>query len=157
MIDEKTYLFNPFQLPKLTDEAIALEVDNLISKFIPDADTPTEIATNIEIYSNLNFLYGEMLSRYTKRHAVKKYENDKGEDLLAYKLRKERVKNASEKAPAYSYFEAQAKDKFELSRVEEFELLEWKSRFKNAYDSTEGKGNALKKKLEATKYEIGIN
>lgn len=157
ILDEKTYLFNPFQLPKLSDEAIEKEVENLISKFIVEAEAPTEISNNIEVYSNLNYFYGEMLARYTKRHAIKKYLNDKGEDLLAYKLRKDWLKNALEKAPAYSYFEAQAKDKFELSRIEEFELLEWKSRFKNAYESTEGKANALKRTLDATKYEIGIN
>lgn len=157
MINEKLYLFNPFQLPTLKDEEIEAEVINLIKQFVENADTPYEISKNIEIYANLKYFYGEMLSRYTKRHADKELVNNNNEKLETHKLRAEWSKTRVEKAPAISYFEALANKKYEKDRFKENELLEWKTRFRNASDAIEEKMNALKKTIEAMKYEIGLN
>ena len=155
LLDEKTYLFNPFALKKITDEAISEQINELANKYKSNADIPYEIAYNIEIYSNILYLYGEMIARLGERHAVLEYANDKGEMLETHKQRKNW--NSVEKAPNIDYFKALAYEKYELDRQREFGINADLIRFKKAYESVENKMNALKKKLEATKYEIGIN
>lgn len=155
LLDEKTYLFNPFALKKITDEAISEQINELAKRYKSDADTPFDIAYNIEIYANILYLYGEMISRLGERYATLEYANDKGEMLETHKQRKNW--NSTEKAPNIDYFKALAYEKYELSRQKEFGLFADLTRFKKAYESIENKMNALKKKLEATKYEMWIN
>lgn len=150
---DNLYLFNPFNLSKVTEEAICEQIDLIISNFIPDADTPFDISRNIEIGANVMGLEGEIIARYTRMYNSAKLENDKCEMLLAHKLRKE-WDPADGKAPAMSYFEAKAVEKYQVPREYEFKLFENLTRFKYAYQSTEAKTNAWKKKLEAIKYEV---
>ena len=111
-----------------------------------------EYAHNIEVYSNLNYIVGECIARLTKSliELKTKIEIDK-----AIKCVEERNNWNEEdgKKPAISYFEALAtrfceKDIQTLAKKES-EL----KRFKNAYTSVEEKLNALKKRMEAVKYE----
>lgn len=155
LIDEKTYLINPFNLKSITDEAISEQLNELAKRYKSGADTPFDIAYDIEIYANILYLYGEMIARLTERYQISKLENDKGEKLEAQKQRTAWSKMREEKAPNYSYFEALAVEKFELSRKSEFKIYSDLLRYKKAYESVENKMNALKKKLEAVKYEIG--
>lgn len=151
---ENLYLFNPFNLSKVTEEAICEQIDIIASKFNPDADTPFDVAHNIEIGANIMGLEGEIIARYTRMYNTKKLENDKAEMLMAHRLRKEWDTERDGKAPAMSYFEARAVERYQVSREEEFKLYENLTRFKYAYQSTEAKTNAWKKKLEAMRYEI---
>ena len=155
LLDEKTYLFNPFALKKITDEAISEQINELASRYKTNADVPYDIAYNIEIYANILYLYGEMIARLGERYAVLEYANDKGEMLETHKQRKNR--NSAEKAPNIDYFKALAYEKFENDRKREFAINADLIRFKKAYESIENKMNALKKKLDATKYELGVN
>ena len=156
-MDTKVYLFNPFNLSKVTEEAICEQIDVIASKFKPDADAPFDIAHNIEIGANLMGLEGEIIARYTRLYNSKKLDNDTCEMLLAHKLRKEWDVERDGKAPAMSYFEAKAVERSQVPREEEFRLYENLTRFKYAYQSTEAKTNAWKKKLDATRFEIGGN
>lgn len=156
MILEKSYFINPFNLKTITDETISEQINALADKYV-DGDAPFEIAHNIEIYANILYLYGEMISRLTERHQILKLENNKGELLETHRLRSEWSRSRTEKAPNISYFEALAVDKFELKRREEFKLFADLTRFKYAYESVEAKMNALKKKLDATKFELGLS
>lgn len=157
LLDEKTFLINPFQLKQITDEAISEQINELALRFKDDTDIPYNIAYDIEIYANVLYLYGEMIARLTERHQILKLSNNKGELLETHKLRSEWSKTRSEKAPNISYFEALAVEKYELKRKEEFKLFSDLTRFKYAYESIEAKMNALKKKLEAVKFEVGLN
>lgn len=156
ILDEKTYLFNPFNIQKVTDEAISEQIDAIALKYIQNADTPYDVANNIDVGSNILYLYGELISRFTSRYQSLKLANDKDELLETHRLRKEWSINTKEKAPAISYFEAQAVNKYEQSRNREFKYLENLTRFKYAYSSLESRVNAWKKKLETFKYEIGV-
>lgn len=153
-MDEKLYLFNPFNLSKVTEEAICEQIDVIASRFKPEADTPFDVAHNIEIGANIMGLEGEIIARYTRMYNSAKLENDKAEMLMAHKLRKEWDVERDGKAPAMSYFEARAVERYQVSREKEFKLYESLTRFKYAYQSTEAKTNAWKKKLEAMRYEI---
>lgn len=154
LLDEKTYLFNPFNLQKVTDEAIAEQIDAIALKFNEEADTPYDVAHNIEVGANIMYLYGEMIARLTHRYHTKKLSNDKGEKLETHNQRKEWSKRTDEKAPALAYFEALAVSKYQLSREEEFKHFEMLTRFKYAYESLEARVNAWKKKLETYKYDL---
>lgn len=156
LIDERTFLINPFSLKQYNDETISEQINELAKRYKVNADTPFEIAYNIETYANILYLYGEMVARLTERYQILKLENDKGEMLETHKQRTAWSKNSVEKAPAISFFEALAKEKFELSRKEEFKIFADLTRYKKAYESVENKMNALKKKLDAVKYEIGL-
>ena len=59
-----------------------------------------------------------------------------------------------EKAPAMSYFEAMAKEYVKEDSKKLAELGSRLFRFKKAYESIDSKQNALKKKIEAIRYEI---
>lgn len=157
ILDEKTYLFNPFTLKKLTDEAISEQIDEFAKIYKTGAETPFEIAHNIEVYANILYFYGEMIARLGERYAVIEYSNDKGEYLETHRQRKNWSSTTNEKAPNIDYFKALAYDKYEIERQKEFGIFADLTRFKKAYESIENKMNALKKKLDAVKYEIGIN
>lgn len=157
LLDEKTYLFNPFNLKQITDEAIIKQIDELAKRYIPEPATPYDTGHNIELAANLLYLYGEMIARMTERHSIQKLDNDKNESLYTYELRSEWSRTKTEKAPAMSYFEALALEKYQISRNQEKKHLADLTRLKYAYDSLEAKMNAWKKQLEAMKYEIGIN
>lgn len=149
------FIFNPFTIKRLSEEEIADCVNKLLMSSNSNADTPYEIASEIEIRADILALIGEMIARLTYQLSISKMENDIKENKQIYKLRKDWKDISNEKAPAMSYFEAQASEVVEKERKEEFKLKENLTRFKYSYDSMESKMNALKDKLKAMKYEIG--
>lgn len=156
ILDEKTYLFNPFNIKKINDETIGEQINELASTYKKEIITPYDLTYNIELASNLLYLYGEIIARYTERYQVKKIDNDKGEALETYNQRKKWVSENKEKSPNIDYFKALAIDKYQLARNDEARLYADLIRWKKAYDSVESKMNAWKKQLEAMKYEIGV-
>lgn len=152
---EKLYMFNPFEINKVDSSKIAETYTSLQKEIIVDADTGYDIAKNIEIYSNMNYLLGEMIARIQQQYDEKKVETTIKEQRTVYEERKKWLSNdLKEKAPAMSYFEAIAKDAVKEDLKEVAQLYSRLFRFKKAYDSIESKQNALKKKLEAIRYEI---
>lgn len=150
---EETYLFNPF-IVKGTDEEISLEYSKLQRRLLSECDSPREYAHNIEVYANMNYLIGEMIARYTYQYSTLKMETKIKESQSLYSARTNWIKEHTEKTPAISYFEAiaTASVKDDLKELAKMECN--LRRFKNAYESIQDKSNALKKQLEATKYEM---
>lgn len=155
--NEKLFLFNPFDVKRWTVEEIEAQTRALLEKYDPDADTMYELAMNVEIISNITFLFGEMIARLGKTSSVLKLECDTEEGKQIYLARKNYShENPNDKTPAIKYFESKAKEIVHDKRLKQFEAEEQELRFRKAYDSYENIMNAIKKKLESVKYEIGL-
>lgn len=151
---EKLYMFNPFTIEKADSQAIGITYASLQEKLNKETDTPYQIAQNIEVYSNMNFLLGEMIARIQREYDLLKTEISITENKQVYMQRKQWQETNTEKAPAMSYFEAMAKEYVKEDSKKLAELGSKLFRFKKAYESIESKQNALKKKIEAIKYEL---
>jgi hypothetical protein len=151
---ERLYMFNPFRIQNARSEEIAETYKNLQDQLVQDADTGFMIAKNIEIYANMNFLLGEMIARLQEEHDTLKTDISIMENKQIYMQRKQWQETNSEKAPAMSYFEAMAKEFVKEDLKNLAHIGSRLFRFKKAYESIESKQNALKKKLEAIKFEL---
>lgn len=151
---EKVYMYSPFQAKRWTEEEIEIEVMDLIKQYKNGADSMWDLSNNIEIIANINYLYGEIISRKENDLAMIKLEADTEEAKAIVQLRRSYIaENPGEKTPAMSYFEARAEDLVKDKRVKQSKLKAELSRFKYAYDAMDSKMNAVKKKQEAIKYE----
>jgi hypothetical protein len=156
-MEDKLYLFNPFNIVNATTEMLQGEYVSIYSKVNEDTDNPFVIAQNVERYSNLYLIIGEMIARYQYEVDTLKSKIESDTALQTYKEREIWVKEHDGKAPAMSYFQAKA---FEFVRENSAKLNDEKlnlRRFKNAWESTDQKINALKKMYDAKKYELGFN
>lgn len=151
---EKLYMFNPFTIQNADNQAIADTYQKLQSELSTECDTGFQIAKNIEIYANMNFLLGEMIARLQQEYDTKKAEISITENKQIYMQRKQWQETQKEKPPAMSYFEAMAKEYVKEDSKKLAELGARLFRFKKAYESIDSKQNALKKKIEAIRYEI---
>lgn len=151
---EKLYMFNPFDIQNADNLQIADTYKNLQEQIKENADTGYEIARNIEIYANMNYLLGEMIARIQQEYDTLKVEISITENKQIYISRKQWQEMNTEKAPAMSYFEAMAKEYVKEDSKRLAELGARLFRFKKAFESIEAKQNALKKKIEAIRYEI---
>lgn len=149
---ERDYLFNPFLLMTSEDEELSKEINNLASQY-RKTDLAYDVVFNINLESDLLMIYGEFIARLQEEAELLKIQADNQRDKHIYALRKDWIKANDEKAPAMSYFEAQAEDLIYDLRVRQLKKEAMLTRFKKAYTSLETKQNALKKKLEALKYE----
>lgn len=150
----KLYMFNPFTIQNADSQKIADTYSNLQKELIENADTGFDIAKNIEIYANMNYLLGEMIARIQQEYDTLKTEISIQENKQVYMQRKQWQETQKEKAPAMSYFEAMAKEFIKEDSKKLAELGARLFRFKKAYESIDSKQNALKKKIEAIRYEI---
>ena len=150
---DREYLFNPFMLMTSTDKELSDEINRLAKLFRYDPNLPQDIAFDINLEADLMIIYGEFISRLQKRASLKKIAADNLQDESVYTLRKDWCAVSNEKPPAMSYFEAQARKLAKNIREEQIEAESMLTRFKKAYDSIENKMNALKKQLDAIKYE----
>lgn len=152
MNNEKLYLFNPFLIDKATYDELKETYTRLSESLIEEPGTMYELARDIETYANMNYIIGEIIARFTEEYDnLKTKTNIKRDDYLS-SLREEYMKTG-EKAPAIKYFESKATEKVidELIGINKVEKQ--LKRFKNCYTSIESKMNAIKKKMEAIKYE----
>ncbi|MBR5795605.1 MAG: hypothetical protein IKY26_05635 [Erysipelotrichaceae bacterium] len=152
-MNEKLYLFNPFNIKEWSNEQVKEQLTMLIDKYETEAFTPYQYALNIENLANQMYLIGEMIARLHEAFYINKAELENEESLQVYKQRDSWEKTHDGKAPAMSYFQALASDFVKEKRLELAKLESDLKRFKIAYDSIEAKMNAVKKKLEAVKYE----
>ena len=102
----------------------------------------------------MNYLIGEMIARLQREYDILKTEISIAENKKAYTERKQWQESKKEKPPAMSYFEAIAKEYVQEASKQLAELGARLFRFKKAYESIDSKQNALKKKIEAIRYEI---
>ena len=151
---EKLYMFNPFAIQKADSKEIADTYSNLQKEIKDNAETGFEISRNIEIYANMNYLLGEMIARIQQEYDTLKINISITENKQVYIQRKQWQETQAEKAPAMSYFEAMAKEYVKEDSRKLAELGARLFRFKKAYDSIDSKQNALKKRIEAIRYEI---
>ena len=154
-MNEDLYLFNPFEIQKKTPLELQKIYKQVYSQLIEDKEVNTmyEYAHNIEVYSNLNYIIGEIIARLQKDVIELKTKIKIDTAITQTEERKRYIEEVDKKAPAMSYFEALAtrfsQDNINRLADKECSLM----RFKNAYKSTEEKINALKKKMESIKYE----
>lgn len=154
MNNEKLFMFNPFKIEEISDEEIAKEYHTLQQALLDVCETPYEYANNIELYANMNYLIGEMIARYNYSYTSLKNQISIKESQLVCEARKQWVSENTGKTPAITYFEAIATANLK-EEIKELAICESRlKRFKNAFQSVEEKMNALKKSLEATKYEL---
>ena len=150
---ENNYLFNPFNIKNQTNNEIRDAYNEVYKGLLEKPNTMYEYAHNIEVYSNLNYLVGECIARLTKDLIELKTKIEINKAMQTVEARKLWNEDRDGKKPAMSYFEAIGTKFCE----EDIRLLAQKEgdlrRFKNAYTSVEEKLNALKKRLDAIKYE----
>ena len=151
---EKLYMFNPFTIQNADSQKIAETYSNLQNEITEDANTGFSIAKNIELYANMNYLIGEMIARLQQEYDLLKTEISITENKQIYMQRKQWQETQKEKPPAMSYFEAMAKEFVKEDSKKLADLGARLFRFKKAYESIDSKQNALKKKIEAIRYEI---
>ncbi len=151
---EKLYMFNPFTIQSAESGKIADTYSKLQSEIVENADTGFLISKNIEIYANMNYLIGEMIARLQQEYDLLKTEISIAENKQVYMQRKQWQETQKEKPPAMSYFEAMAKEFVKEDSKRLADLGARLFRFKKAYESIDSKQNALKKKIEAIRYEI---
>jgi len=149
-MNEKLYLFNPFNIKNKSDVEIKDLYNETFKQLLEDPNTMYEYSHNIEVYSNLEYLLGEVIARLTKDVIELK---TKIKIDTAINTTEERKNWNDGKAPAMAYFEGVATrmSKDDINKLADKECS--LARFKNAYKSTEEKINALKRKMESIKYE----
>lgn len=149
-MNEKLYLFNPFNIKNIKDVELKDMYNEVFKQLIDEPNSMYEYSHNVEVYSNLEYILGEVIARLTKDVIELK---TKIKIDTAINTTEERKRWTDGKAPAMSYFEGIAT---RISQKDINGLADKEcslSRFKNAYKSTEEKINALKRKLESIKYE----
>ncbi len=151
---EKLFMFNPFALKEWSNEDIKEQIDILIGKYNPDADIMMDMALNVENLSNQMYLIGEMIARITESYNVLKAELENETNQHIYIERNDYEKKHDGKVPAISYFQAIAYSKTKDKRLKVASLEADLKRFKVAYESVEAKMQAVKKKMEAYKFEL---
>lgn len=151
---EKLYMFNPFTIQNAKSEQIADTYTKLQNELIDNPETGFQISQNIEIYANMNYLLGEMIARIQEEYDLLKADISISENKQVYMQRKQWQETQNEKPPAMSYFEAMAKEFVKEDSKKLAELGARLFRFKKAYESIDSKENALKKRIEAIRYEI---
>ena len=151
---EKTYLYNPFDLKSWSDEQIGNQVKLLIPRYQADDTTMFGMAKNVETLANIMYLFGEMIARLTREYGLMKIDVDAKEKKQITVQRKLWVEeNPNDKVPAMSFFEAKAAEFVRDDKDKLMRKYEQLTRFKQAYESYEQIINAIKKKMEAIKYE----
>lgn len=151
-MNENEFRFNPFNIEKWDNEQIKEQYSILENQLLFD-DLPVAIANDIDVYSSLGYLIGEMISRYFQETNILDATLKVNISNAIYKERETWVKMHDDKAPAMSYFENKVRAMY---LEESLELIDKESklkRWKYAYESVELKQNALKKKLESFKYD----
>lgn len=153
MMNEKSYLFNPFRIKEVNNAKLQEMYQETYEKLLDEPNSLYEYAHNIEVYSNLMYICGECIARFTREIIELKTKIQIDTAVNQTEERKHWNTEQNGKAPAISYFEALATrmSKEDISKLADKECF--LKRFKNAYETLDAKCNALKKKMESIKYE----
>ena len=151
-MNEKQYLFNPFRIKSVENKQLQEMYEETYKQLLEEPNTMYEYAHNIEVYSNMMYICGECIARFT-RDIIDLKTKIQIDTAVNQVQERNNWDTSNGKAPAISYFEALATrmSRDDINKLADKECL--LKRFKNAYDSIETKTNALKKKLESIKYE----
>lgn len=153
--NELLYKYNPFKVKHWKDEEIQEQLGILVDAYISDAETVMEMALNVENLANQMFLIGEMMARLQESSNILKADIENKMTNAIYVERSTWERDHDGKAPSIKFFEALACQKVADERTKLAKVDSDLKRFKTAYESIEAKMNATKKKIEATKFEIG--
>lgn len=149
----KEYLYNPFNIKNKSELELQKMYQDTFLKLIEEPNSMYEYATNIEVYSNLNYLVGEIIARLTRDIINIKTNIEINKSIKMVEERKLWQETMKEKPPAMAYFEALG-TRFCQTDINTLADMECSlKRFKNAYNSITEKINALKKKMESIKFE----
>ena len=152
-MEEKYYLFNPFNIKNAKETELRDMYNKVFDKIIEEPNTMYEYSHNIEVYANLNYIIGEIIARLTRDTIELKTKIQIDTAVNTTNARKSWNVDRDGKAPAMAYFEAVgtriSQDDINKLADKECSL----KRFKNSYNATEEKMNALKKRMESIKYE----
>lgn len=151
-MNDKSYLFNPFRIKDVSNKQLEQMYQETYNKLLEEPNTLFEYAHNIEVYSNLMYICGECIARFT-REIIELKTKIQIETAINQTEERKNWNTDYGKTPAISYFEALATrmSKDDISKLADKECF--LKRFKNAYETLEAKCNALKKKMESIKYE----
>lgn len=152
-MNKDLYLFNPFEIKKKDEMELKRIYELVYSELNDEPNTMYEYSHNIEVYSNLNYIIGEIVARLSRDVINLKTKIKIDTAIKQTDERKQWNTEIDGKPPAISYFEALA-TRFSQDDINKLADKECSlTRFKNAYKSTEEKINALKKKMESIKFE----
>ena len=152
-MNEKYYLFNPFYIKDATELQLKKLYNNVFNQLIEEPNTMYEFAKNVEVYANLTYICGEIIARLTEDIINLKTTIEINKATKTVEERKAWNTELDGKQPAMSYFEALG-TRFCKNEIKSLAFKEMSlKRFKNAYNSLDAKMNAIKKKMEAVKYE----
>lgn len=152
--NELLYKYNPFKVKHWRDDEIQEQLGILVDAYISDAETVMEMALNVENLANQMFLIGEMIARLQESSNILKADIENKMNQAIYVERSTWERDHG-KAPSIKYFEALAGQKVSEEKSKFAKLDSDLKRFKTAYESIEAKMNSEKKKIGATKFEIG--
>ena len=149
-MEEKLYLFNPFQIKNKTEVELKNMYESVMKQLNDNPNTMFEYSHNVEVYSNLNYINGEIIARLTRDVIELKMKIKVDTAINTTNERKHWVDG---KPPAMSYFEgiATRMSEGDINKLADKECS--LARFKNAYNSIEEKMNALKRRIDAIRYE----
>jgi hypothetical protein len=153
--NELLFKYNPFKIKHWKGEEIEEQLGILVDAYISDAETVMEMALNVENLANQMFLIGEMIARLHESSNILKADIENKTNQEIYVARSTWEREHDGKAPSIKYFEALAGQKVSEERTKFAKVDSDLKRFKTAYESIEAKMNSEKKKLDATKFEIG--
>lgn len=152
-MNNKLYLFNPFNIKNIKEQELASMYQEVFKELKEEPNTMYDYATNIETYSNLNYIIGEIIARLTKDIINLKTNIEIKTAINTTEERNNWDVERDGKAPAIAYFQALSTrlEQHEINKLADKECS--LKRFKNSYNATEEKINSLKKKMEAIRYE----
>lgn len=142
-------IYNPFEISRVSEEELVKQVKILVNRCNENEKDAIDFTQVVLDLTDVLYIYGELYARAQKDYSLKKYTNNTTETSLAYKLKSE----SNEKMPI-SYFNNLAQEKMLDDRKKEYELQLTTTRLKLAYDATQEKINAVKKKIDSLKYEF---
>lgn len=152
--NEKLYLYNPFDVADWSDAQIKKQVEALIPRYSAKDDTMYGMARNVETLANIMYLFGEMIARITREYGLMKIDCEaKTKKQITVERKNWVAEHPKEKVPAMSFFEAKAEEFARDDKEKMMQKYEQLTRFKQAYQSYEQIINAIKKKMDAVKYE----
>ena len=156
-MNKDLYLFNPFEIKKKTEVELKDIYEAVYNELLEEPNVMYEYAHNIEVYSNLNYIIGEIIARLQRDVIELETKISIDTAITQTEERKNWDVEVDGKAPSIDYFKALATrfSQDDINRLADKKCSYM--RFKNAYKSTEEKINALKKKMDAVKYEEGLN
>lgn len=152
-MNEKYYLFNPFNIKNAEPKELQNMYQTVFDDLLEECNSMYEYSHNIEVYSNLNYIIGEIIARLTKDIIELKTKIQIDTAINTTNERKNWNKEEDGKPPALAYFEALATrmSKEDINRLADKECS--LKRFKNSYTATEEKINSLKKRMDAIRFE----